>query len=116
MNTEEFAAFLGDEGVATVRTGEPERCGNHFARTECLPTGFALILAVTAIVVIDVMMRGTTKRTDGVFRNGFTITALNWFDRLAIFPVIVFKEELPVLFDKGFDDRELINLEFLVFW
>ena len=32
-----------------------------------------------------------------------------------IFPLIVFKEELPVLFDKGFNDRKFIYFEFLIF-
>ena len=53
---------------------------------------------------------------DGIFRNGFTITALNWFDRLTVFPLVVLKKELPVLFDKGFDDRKLIDFKFLIFW
>ena len=43
-----------------------------------------------------------------------TITTLNRFNRLSIFPLIVFEKELPVLFDKGFDDRKLINLKFLI--
>ena len=31
-----------------------------------------------------------------------------------ILPLIVFEKELPVLFDKGFDDREFIHFEFWV--
>ena len=42
--------------------------------------------------------------------------ALDWFNRLTVFPLVVFKKKLPVLFDKGFDDRKLINLEFLILW
>lgn len=75
-------------------------------------TDFTLVLTVTLIIVINVVMRSPTQRVDGIFRNGFTITALNWFDRLAIFPLVVFKKKLPVLFDKGFDDRKLIDLNF----
>ncbi len=59
MNAEKFTVFLGSKGVAAVRAGEPERSGNHFAGAEGLPADFALVLAVTAIVVIDVMVRCT---------------------------------------------------------
>ena len=38
---------------------------------------------------------------------------LEWF---TILPVIVFEKELPVLLDKGFDDREFIHFKFLVLW
>lgn len=116
MNPEEFTVFFGNKGVAAMRADKPERCSNDFAGREGLTTDFALILTVTTIVVIDIMMESSTKRTDGVFRNGFTIPALNWFDRFAIFSQIVFEEELPVLFDKSFHDRKLVDLEFLILW
>jgi len=116
MNAEKFTVFPGNEGVAAMRAGEPERSGNHFTGAEGLPTDFALILTVTTIVVIDVMVGSPTKRADGIIGNGFTITAFYRFDRPAIFPLIVFKKELPVLFDKSFNDREPVYLEFLIFW
>lgn len=114
MNTEEFTVFLGSGCVAAMRTGKPERCCNHFAGAEDLTTDFALMLTVAAIVVVDAMVRRSTQRADGIFGNGFTIATLNGFDRLAVLPLIVFEKELPVLFDTGFDDREIINFKFLI--
>ena len=51
----------------------------------------------------------------GIFRNTFSISALYRFQRLVIFPLIVFKEKLPILFDKSFDNRKFIHFEFLIF-
>ena len=116
MYTEEFTVFLGNKGIATVRAGKPERRGDNITGRECLTADFALVLPVATVVVIDEVMRSTTEWTDGIFGNGFTIAALNRFDCFTILPLVVFKKELPVLFDKGFDDRKFINLEFLILW
>jgi len=114
MYAEGLAVFLGNQSITTVRTGESDWCRNNITGTEGLTTDFALELTVTAVVVVNVVMRSATKRAYGVSGNGFTIAALNWFNGFAILPLIVFEKELPVLFDKGFDDRKFINLEFLV--
>ena len=114
MYAEEFAVFLGNKGISTMRAGESDGSCNNFTGAEGLPTDLALVLTITTIVVIDVMVRSTTQRADGILRNGFTIATLNRFDKLAIFPLIVFQKELPVLFNKGFDNRKFVNLEFLV--
>lgn len=116
MYAEEIAVFFLNEGISTVRTGKAKRCCNDFTGAEGLTTDFTLVLTVTAIIVIDVVMWSPTQRADGIFRNGFSITSLNWFDRLTVFPLVVFKKKLPVLLDKGFDDRKLINLKFLILW
>lgn len=116
MYAEELTIFFGNEGISAVRTGKAKRCCNDFAGAEGLSTDFALILTVAPIIVVNVMMRSPTQRADGIFRNGFTIAALNRFDRLTVFPLVVFKKELPVLFDKGFDDRKRIDFKFLIFW
>ena len=60
-------------------------------------------------------MGGTTEGADGIFRNGFTIAPLNRRHSFTIAPGVVLQKELPVLFDKRFDDRELIHFELLVF-
>lgn len=36
--------------------------------------------------------------------------------RFAILLLRVLKKEFPVLFDKGFDNRKLINLKLLILW
>ena len=60
MYAEELTVFLGNEGISAVRAGKAKRCCNDFAGTEGLTADFALILTVTAIVVIDEMVWGTT--------------------------------------------------------
>lgn len=81
-------------------------------------TDFAFELSATTSIIVDVLMRGPAKRTYGVFRNGADLTLLG-FDRFHSFAVtesVVFVPELPVLFEKRFDDRKLIGKELLVFW
>ena len=41
---------------------------------------------------------------------------MDGFNGFAIFPELVFEEKLSVLFDESFDDRELVDLEFLILW
>lgn len=115
MYTEEPAVFLSSGCIATMRTCKPERCCNNFTGTEGLAADFALILAITAIVVIDVMVGCPAQGTDGIFGNGLAIAALDRFNGFTILPLIVFGKKLVVLFDKGLDDRKLINLKFLIF-
>ena len=102
--------------MSAVRTAKAKRSGNDFTGSKSLSANFALILAIAAVVIVDVMMRSPTKRTYDVFGNGSPITALNRFNRLSVLPLIIFEKELPILFDEGFDDRKLINLEFLILW
>ena len=116
MNAKEFTVFLGNECIAAMRAGEAEWSGNIFARREGLSTDFTLKLTVAAVVIVYVMMRRTAKRADGIIRNGSAVTTLNWSHRFTILPLIVFKKELPVLFDKGFDNGKLIDLKFLILW
>lgn len=61
------------------------------------------------------MVWSAAQRAYGIIRDGFSVPALNGLQGLMIFPLIVFKEELPVLFDKGFNDRKFIYFEFLIF-
>ena len=114
MYTEKFTVFLWRKCVPAVRAAKAKRSGNDFTGSEGLSTNFALILTIAAVVIVDVMMRSPTKRTYDVFRNGSSITTLNRFDRFSVFPKIVFEKELPVLLDKSFNDRKLINLKFLI--
>ena len=59
-------------------------------------------------------MRCPTKRAEDIFRDGFSIAALNGCDRFAVFPEIVLQKELPILFEERFDEREAVGGELLV--
>ena len=115
MDTEEFTIFFSNERMSTVRAGKAKRRSNIFTGSKSLTTDLTLILTITAIVVIDVMMGSTAQRANSIFGDGFAVTSLNGFDRLTILPQIVFKKELPVLFDKSFENRKFIHFEFLIF-
>ena len=112
--TEELAVFFGNQGIAAMRTDKADRSCNHFSRCESLTTDLALVLTIATIIVIDEKMGSTTQRADGILGNGFAVATLNRLNRFAILPLIVFQKELPVLFDKRFDDREPVDLEFLI--
>lgn len=60
MYAEKFPVFLGNKSISTVRTGGPERSCNEFARAEGLSADLALVLTITAIVIVDEMARGAT--------------------------------------------------------
>ena len=114
--TEELAVFFGNQGIAAMRTDKADRSCNHFSRCESLTTDLALVLTIATIIVIDEKMGSTTQRADGILGNGFAVATLNRLNWFAVFPVIVFQKELPVLFDKRFYNRELVNLKLLVLW
>lgn len=116
MKDEVFPVFLGNQCVPAVRADQPDGRGDLFAIDKSLATDFTLVLTVSAVVVVDEMVWGTTERTDNVLGNGFTIPALNRFYGFTVLPVVVLEEKLPILFDKGLDQRELVNLEFLILW
>ena len=114
MEDEMFPLFFGDEGVPAVRTDKTDGGRDLFTGNESLAADFALVLSVAAVIIVDVMVRCATERTDDIFRDRSAITPLDGFDGSAILPEIVFEKELPVLFDEGFDDRELVDPEFLI--
>lgn len=62
-------------------------------------------------------MRGTTDRAHCIIGNRafFPLLRFHRFDGFAIAEAIIFIPELPVLFDKGLDDWELVGEELLVF-
>ena len=78
---------------------------------------------IPSLILLDIMLPGedgldilTRIRADKATADvPVIITASNRFERLTIFPVIVFKKELPVLFDKWFNNRKFIHFEFLIF-
>lgn len=115
MDAEKLPVLLRDEGVAAVRTYKAERRGDNLAGDKGLPTDFALELPIAAIIIVEIVVRCPTKRTEGIFRDGFTIAALNGSDGFAVLPEIVFKEKLPVLFDERLEEREGVGSKLLVF-
>ena len=114
MDAEELAVLLRDEGMAAVRAYKAQRRGDNFAGDKGLSTDFTLVLSVAAIVIVKIVVRCPTKRAAGIFRNGFSIAALNGSDGFAVLPEIVFKEKLPVLFDERPDERERVGSKLLV--
>ena len=59
MYAEKLTFFLGDKSIAAVWTEHPERSCDKFTGAEGLAADFALVLSITAIVIVDEMMRGT---------------------------------------------------------
>ena len=102
--------------MSAVRAQKSHGSSHRITGGECLSADFALILSVTAVVVIDEMMRCTTQRAYCIYRNTFPVSALYRFQGFVVLPLIVFKKELPVLFDEGFDDGKFIHFKLLIFW
>lgn len=115
VDAEELPVLFRDKGMTAVRTEETNGSGDGFPAGESLSTDLALILAVAAIIIINVKMRSATERTDDVFRDGSAGSSLNWSDRFVVFPLIVFEKELPVLSEERLDDRKPVHFEFLIF-
>ena len=114
MEDEVLPLFFGNEGVCAVRADKADGGRDLFAGNESLAADFALVLPVAAVIIVDVMVGSATERTDDIIRDRPAITSLDGLNGFTILPEIVFEEELPVLFDEGFDDRELVDLEFLI--
>lgn len=92
--------------------------GSHFfASNESLSADFALKLSTAAGVVIDIDVRGTTERADGICGDavGFAFVWADWRYGLAVAEAVIFVPELPVP-DERFDDGKFIREEFLVLW
>lgn len=115
VDAEELPVLFRDEGVSAVRAYEAERRGDNLPGDECLATDLALVLPVAAIVIIEIVVRGTAERADGIHRDGFSVTPLDRPGGFAILPEIVLQEELPVLFDEWLDDGEAVSGKLLVF-
>ena len=48
------------QGVTTVRAGETNGYSDNVSRAESLPTNLALILPVTAIIIVNKVVRSST--------------------------------------------------------
>lgn len=114
MDDEEFPVFLWNKAMAAVRALEFEWLSGMFAGNKGLRADFALILAIAAVIVIEIMMRGATDRTDSVNRNGLTIATIDRLQWLSVFKQIILQQLTPVFFLKRADDWQNIRLEFLI--
>ena len=90
VDTEELAVFLRNEGMAAIRATEADGRGDDLTGRKSLSTDFTQELTISAVVVIDIKMWSTAERTDGIFGDCTTVAALDWFDRFAVLPKIVF--------------------------
>ena len=79
--------------MSTVGADKTNRSGDKVPGNDGLSADFTLVLAIAAVVIIEIVMRGTAER----------------------FPEIVFKKELPVLLNGRLDNREMVGGNFLVF-
>lgn len=117
VDAEVLPVFDRLEGMAAVRALELQGGCDVFPVDKGLLADFAFELSTSAAVVIDILMRCTAERADGIRGNivGLAFLWFNWLYGLAVPKKVVFVPELPVLFDEGFDDGQLIGEEFLVF-
>ena len=117
VDTEVLTILDGLERMSAVGALEFERRNDFFSVHKGLSTDLAFKLPATAGVVINIVMRGTAERTDGI-RRDCTLLAIVWFDRLyglAVPETVVLIPKQPVLFYEGLDDGQLIRKEFLIF-
>ena len=114
VDTEAGTVFDRNEDMAAIRAFVLDRFGMDTAINEGSAADLALVLAATAVVVIEVLMGSTADRTDFALRNRTSAPVVDRIDLLAILVFEVSDEELPVLFEEGDDERELIDLELLV--
>ena len=75
--------------MATVRAFEFQRLFDPLTGDKGLATDFALKLTIAAIIIVKIVMRSATNRTDRIFRDGFTISSLNRFDFFLVLPFVV---------------------------
>ena len=60
MQDKELPVFLSNKGVTTVRAGETNGYSDDVSRAESLSTNLALILPVTAIIIVNKVVRSST--------------------------------------------------------
>lgn len=116
MYAEMFPVFDRLESMPAVRALEFERCSHFLTIHEGLSADLAFELSTTTGIIIDILMWSAAERTDGIFGNGtnFAFLGFDGLDSFAIAEAVVFVPELPVLFNKGFDDREPVGGKFLI--
>lgn len=114
MDTKTGTVLDRNESVTAVGALVFDRLGMDAAINEGSAADLALVLTMTAVVVIEILMRSTADRADFVLGDSVGAPAADRADLLAILVFIVCDEELPVLFEEGNDERELIDFELLI--
>ena len=114
VDTETGPVLDRNESVTAVGALVVDRLGMDPAINEGSAADLALVLTMTAVVVIEILMRSTADRAEFVLGDIVTAPAADRADLLAILVFIVGDEELPVLFEEGNDERELIDPELLI--
>ena len=114
MYPETGAVLDGNENVSAVWASVVYRLCMDFTADEGGAADLALVLALSAVVVIEILMGSAAHRTDLVIGDRITFTPSDRLEILAISVPVVFDEELPVLPEEGDDRRKFIRFEFLV--
>lgn len=97
------------EGALGVDTLVQAKKLTVFFRDEGMSADFTLVLAVAAVVIIEIVMRGTAEGADDIIWYGGSIASLDRLNCFTIFQEIVFKKGLPVLLNEGLDNRETVG-------
>ena len=115
VDTETGPVLDRDQSVATVGALVFDRLGMDTAINEGSAADLALVLTMTAVVVIEIVMGSTADRADFVLRNSVAAPAADRAELLAILVFIVSDQEFPVLFEEWENMWKPVDLEFLVF-
>ena len=116
MNDEIFPVFLRDESVAAMRTSKFDGREATFIRREMGVTDFAEKLSFGTKILIKERFRSITTRTAAAVRDIAGRATTDGKNLLTV-ALFVVRDEFfvsPVLSEVG-NQRELINLELLVF-
>lgn len=116
VQDEIFPVFLWNKGIAAMRAAQLNRRKTAIRRGEPGGTDLAEKLPFGTVVPVEKRLRGITTWAGAIVRDVTGRTAADRTDLLAI-TLFVVREKFfvsPVLAEVG-DQREFINLEFLVF-
>ncbi|OPJ59223.1 hypothetical protein CLORY_33790 [Clostridium oryzae] len=116
MNTKMLTILLRIKSMTTIRANKNNGLCNMIRLLKSLTTNFALVLPFRTVVIVNVLVRGTTFRTNDTFRNRFTVTTINRLNKLIVFVFIVSQKELIIYLLKAKNLRQLVNLKLLVLW
>ena len=116
VHAEMFSVFDRLESMVAVRALEFQMGCYLFSIHKGLTADFAFKLTASTGIIIDVLMWSPAERAGGISRDGTCFALLGLYRRncFTVAETIILVPKLPVLFDKGFDDREFVRGKFLV--